>query len=82
MTLEVLIDDEFPISEDLIESLKAAADLTLSEESSINSVVNLRILSDIEMQQLNKEFRNKNRTTNVLSFTNNDLSRQIIVCEG
>ena len=59
MTLDVLIDDEFPISEDLIESLKAAAELTLSEESSINSVVNLRILSDIEMQQLNKEFRNK-----------------------
>ena len=55
MTLDVLIDDGFPISEDLIESLKAAADLTLSEESSINSVVNLRILSDIEMQQLNKE---------------------------
>ena len=77
MTLDVLIDDEFPISEDLIESLKAAADLTLGEESSINSVVNLRILSDIEMQQLNKEFRNKNRTTNVLSFTNNDLSREL-----
>jgi len=37
MTLDVLIDDEFLISEDLIESLKAAADLTLSEESSINS---------------------------------------------
>ena len=77
MTLDVLIDDEFPISEDLIESLKAAADLTLDEENSINSVVNLRILSDIEMQQLNKEFRNKNRTTNVLSFTNNDLSREL-----
>lgn len=77
MTLDVLIDDEFPISEDLIESLKAAADLTLGEESSINNVVNLRILSDIEMQQLNKEFRNKNRTTNVLSFTNNDLSREL-----
>lgn len=77
MTLDVLIDDEFPISEDLIENLKAAADLTLNEESSINSIVNLRILGDIEMQKLNKQFRNKDRTTNVLSFTNNDLSREL-----
>lgn len=77
MTLDVLIDDEFPISEDLIENLKTAADLTLNEESSINSIVNLRILGDIEMQKLNKQFRNKDRTTNVLSFTNNDLSREL-----
>lgn len=77
MTLDVLIDDEFPISEDLIENLKAAADLTLNEESAINSIVNLRILGDIEMQKLNKQFRNKDRTTNVLSFTNNDLSREL-----
>ncbi|MDA9040569.1 rRNA maturation RNase YbeY [Gammaproteobacteria bacterium] len=77
MTLDVFIDDEFPIPEDLIAILKAATDLTLNEESASNSIVNLRILGDSEMQQLNKEFRNKNRTTNVLSFTNNDLSREL-----
>ena len=29
------------------------------------------------MQQLNKEFRNKDRATNVLSFTNDDLSKDV-----
>ena len=65
MTLDVFIDDEFPIPEDLITTLKAAADLTLNEESASNGIVNLRILGDSEMQQLNKEFRNKDRATNV-----------------
>ena len=77
MTLDVFIDDEFPIPEDLITILKAAADLTLNEESASNSIVNLRILGDSEMQQLNKEFRNKDKTTNVLSFTNNDISKEV-----
>ena len=77
MTLDVFIDDEFTIPEDLITILKAAADLTLNEESASNSIVNLRILGDSEMQQLNKEFRNKDKTTNVLSFTNNDISKEV-----
>ena len=46
MTLDVFIDDEFPIPEDLITILTAAADLNLNEESASNSIVNLRILGD------------------------------------
>ena len=77
MTLEVIFDNDFDVSESLVLALKNAADLTLQEEKKRDSVVNLKIVGNAEMQQLNKEFRNKDRATNVLSFTNNDLSKDV-----
>ena len=77
MTLEVIFDNDFDVSESLVLALKNAADLTLQEEKKSDSVVNLKIVGNAEMQQLNKEFRNKDRATNVLSFTNDDLSKDV-----
>ena len=77
MTLEVIFDNNFDVSENLVLALKNAADLTLQEEKKRDSVVNLKIVGNAEMQQLNKEFRNKDRATNVLSFTNDDLSKDV-----
>ena len=77
MTLEVIFDNDFDVSESLVLALKNAADLTLQEEKKRDSVVNLKIVGNAEMQQLNKEFRNKERATNVLSFTNDDLSKDV-----
>lgn len=77
MTLEVIFDNDFDVSESLVLALKNAADLTLQEEKKRDSVVNLKIIGNAEMQQLNKEFRNKDRATNVLSFTNDDLSKDV-----
>lgn len=77
MTLEVIFDNDFDVSESLVLALKNAADLTLQEEKKRDSVVNLKIVGNDEMQQLNKEFRNKDRATNVLSFTNDDLSKDV-----
>lgn len=77
MTLEVIFDNDFDVSESLVLALKNAADLTLQEEKKRDSVVNLKIVGNAEMQQLNKEFRNKDRATNVLSFTNDDLSKDV-----
>jgi len=77
MTLEVIFDNDFDVSESLVLALKNAADLTLQEEKKRESVVNLKIVGNAEMQQLNKEFRNKDRATNVLSFTNDDLSKDV-----
>lgn len=77
MTLEVIFDNGFDVSESLVLALKNAADLTLQEEKKRDSVVNLKIVGNAEMQQLNKEFRNKDRATNVLSFTNDDLSKDV-----
>jgi probable rRNA maturation factor len=77
MTLEVIFDNDFDVSESLVLALKNAADLTLQEEKKRDSGVNLKIVGNAEMQQLNKEFRNKDRATNVLSFTNDDLSKDV-----
>ena len=77
MTLEVIFDNDFDVSESLVLALKNAADLTLQEEKKRDSVVNLKIVGNAEMQELNKEFRNKDRATNVLSFTNDDLSKDV-----
>ena len=77
MTLEVIFDNDFDVSESLVLALKNAADLTLQEEKKRDSVVNLKIVGNAEMQQLNKVFRNKDRATNVLSFTNDDLSKDV-----
>lgn len=77
MTLEVIFDNDFDVSESLVLALKNAADLTLQEEKKRDSVVNLKIVGNAEMQKLNKEFRNKDRATNVLSFTNDDLSKDV-----
>ena len=77
MTLEVIFDNDFDVSENLVLALENAADLTLQEEKKRDSVVNLKIVGTAEMQQLNKEFRNKDRATNVLSFTNDDLSKDV-----
>jgi probable rRNA maturation factor len=37
-------------------------------------VINLRLLDDREMKKLNMQFRQKDKTTNVLSFPNDDIS--------
>ena len=39
--------------------------------------VNLKILNDSEIKDLNRKFRNKDKPTNVLSFTNEDISKQL-----
>ena len=77
MTLEIIFDNDFDVSESLVLALKNAADLTLQEEKKRDSVVNLKIVGNAEMQRLNNEFRNKDRATNVLSFTNDDLSKDV-----
>ena len=39
--------------------------------------MNLKILSNNEIQELNNKYRKKNSPTNVLSFTNEDISKSI-----
>ncbi len=56
--------------------IKAFEYLCLKEKIS-NSSINLRILNDSEMTELNKKFRKKNKSTNVLSFTNEDISKSL-----
>ena len=46
----------------------------MNDEGLADKEINLRILNDKEMKKLNHQFRNKNSTTNVLSFQNDDIS--------
>jgi probable rRNA maturation factor len=46
----------------------------LDQEKMSDCVINLRLLNDKEMKKLNMQFRQKDKTTNVLSFPNDDIS--------
>ena len=46
------------------------------EEDITNCSINLKITDDTEMQKLNKDFRSINKPTNVLSFANEDISKE------
>ena len=74
MSLLISLDNGYSISESLKKRLEELITLIFSEEKIEEGVVNLRILGNQEMQKLNLQFRNKDKTTNVLSFTNDDIS--------
>ena len=48
-----------------------AINITLKKCKMLNSELTIRLTSDKEMASLNKKWRNKNKTTNVLAFPNN-----------
>jgi probable rRNA maturation factor len=50
-----------------------AINITLKKCKIINSEITIRLTNDKEMLFLNKKWRNKNRTTNVLAFPNKSL---------
>ena len=77
MSLFILHSKEHPISNSLEDKLNQALLYVFNEEGITNSSINLKILNDSDIKELNKKFRNKNGTTNVLSFTNDDISKSI-----
>ena len=48
-----------------------AINITLKKCKKLNSELTIRLTDDKEMLSLNKKWRNKNKTTNVLAFPNN-----------
>jgi probable rRNA maturation factor len=48
-----------------------AINITLKKCKMLNSELTIRLTGDKEMLSLNKKWRNKNKTTNVLAFPNN-----------
>ena len=77
MSLFISYSTNFPISESLEEKLNKALSYIFKEEGITDSSINLKILTDEDIKELNKKFRNKNTTTNVLSFSNEDVSKSI-----
>ena len=77
MSLNILTSKNFTVSNKLENKLNQAFTLICNEENISNCSVNLKILDNNEITELNKKFCNKNSPTNVLSFTNEDISKSI-----
>lgn len=78
MTLKVICTEGVVIEEDLLNKFTQAFKLISKEEDLDNDAsINIKIIKDKEMLNLNNHFRNKESSTNVLSFTNEDISKSI-----
>ena len=78
MTLKVICTDGVIIEEDLLNKFTEAFKLISKEEDLDNDAsINIKIIKNNEMLNLNNHFRNKESSTNVLSFTNEDISKSI-----
>ena len=71
------MSNSYCLDKNLENKLIKAFEYLCSKEKISNSSINFRILNDIEMTELNKKFRKKNKSTNVLSFTNEDISKSL-----
>jgi probable rRNA maturation factor len=74
VSLIITLDKGISIDSGLKDKLQSIVSLIFREEGLVDSEINLRILDDEEMKKLNHKFRNKNLTTNVLSFQSDDIS--------
>jgi probable rRNA maturation factor len=78
MTLKVICTEGVVIEEGLLNKFTEAFKLISKEEDlDDNASINIKIIKDKEMLNLNNHFRNKESSTNVLSFTNEDISKSI-----
>ena len=77
MSLFISSDKDFHVDNDLKIKMNDAFKLICDEEEIKECSINLKIMSNKSMQKLNKNYRSKNTSTNVLSFTNEDISKTI-----
>ena len=77
MSLFISQNEDYQIEDKLIDKLKNAFTIICDEEKLPECSINLKILNDHEMKDLNNKFRNKDSSTNVLSFTNEDISMEV-----
>ena len=77
MSIEISCNDDFNLDKDLLLKLNTAFEVISNEENLYDKTINIRIVNDKEMVDLNKQFRCKDSSTNVLSFTNEDISKSI-----
>ena len=74
MSLIISLDEGIDIEKPLNNKLNKVVSTILDQEKMSDCVINLRLLNDKEMKKLNMQFRQKDKTTNVLSFPNEDIS--------
>jgi probable rRNA maturation factor len=74
VSLIISLDEGIDIEKPLNKKLNKVVSTILDQEKMSHCVINLRLLNDKEMKKLNMQFRQKDKTTNVLSFPNEDIS--------
>ena len=74
MSLIIKLDKGISIDTNLKDKLKNIVSLIFYDEGKGDNEINLKILDDNKMKKLNHQFRNKNKTTDVLSFPSDDIS--------
>jgi len=74
VSLIISLDEGIDIEKPLNNKLNKVVSTILEQEKMSDCVINLRLLNDKEMKKLNMQFRQKDKTTNVLSFPNDDVS--------
>ena len=74
MSIIISLDEGIDIEKPLNNKLNKIVSTILDQEKMSDCVINLRLLNDKEMKKLNMQFRQKDKTTNVLSFPNDDIS--------
>jgi probable rRNA maturation factor len=77
VSLEILCSNEFVLGKELVAKLNLAFEVLSDEEDLSDKTINIKIVNNEEMINLNKQFRKKESSTNVLSFTNQDISKSI-----
>ena len=77
MGLEISYNNDLDIGKELMHKLNKAFEAISDEENLSDNTINIRIVNDKEMVDLNKQFRRKNLSTNVLSFINHDISKSM-----
>ena len=77
MGLEISYSNGFVLDKNLEVKLNQAFEVISGEEGLSQYSINIRIVNDKEMIDLNRKFRKKDSSTNVLSFTNNDISKSV-----
>jgi probable rRNA maturation factor len=73
----LIFDDSGLLQEDVVTKMYLITKSILIDEGEEGSVVNLKITDTDEITNLNNTYRAKNKSTNVLSFVNDDVSKDI-----
>ena len=73
----LIFDDSGLLQEDVVTKMCLITKSILIDEGHEGSVVNLKITDTDEITNLNNTYRAKNKSTNVLSFVNDDVSKDI-----
>ncbi|MDB4059426.1 rRNA maturation RNase YbeY [Gammaproteobacteria bacterium] len=76
MKVNLISSDDYNLPRSLLESLEQVFILVSNSEGLKDANINLSFISSKEMQSLNKQYRGLDKDTNVLSFENQDISRE------